>query len=158
MRAWMMAHLYGAEYQAAVCCAGSSGEVAFRESLRPQFTSIRHDVKGLRTFHITGSCGGALISRIASGDIGRDVPGGDNQLTIVVTSNACSWKRGDLGGNPHLVNLVLAVERMEDIHMGFLYGCSSLTTLQFAEPLVNLRFVGDNFMEDCSDLAGIDQV
>ena len=50
MRAWMMAHLYGAEYQAVVCHAGSGGEVAFRESLCPQYTSDRHDAKGLRTY------------------------------------------------------------------------------------------------------------
>ena len=35
MRAWMMAHLYGEEYQAVVCYAGSDSEVAFRESLCP---------------------------------------------------------------------------------------------------------------------------
>ena len=38
VRAWMMAHLYGAKVQAVVCYAGSSGEVAFRESLRAQYT------------------------------------------------------------------------------------------------------------------------
>ena len=46
MRAWMMAHVYGAEYQAVVCYAGSDGEVAFREALCPQFTSTRHDAEG----------------------------------------------------------------------------------------------------------------
>ena len=57
MRAWMMAHVYVAEYQAVVCLCGSSGEVAFREALCPQYTSDRHDAKGLRTYHITGTCG-----------------------------------------------------------------------------------------------------
>ena len=64
MRAWMMAHLYGAEYQAVVCLCGSSGDVAIRESLCPQYTSDRHDAKGLRTYHITGTSGGRRISRI----------------------------------------------------------------------------------------------
>ena len=55
MRAWMMAHLYGAEYQAVVCLCSSSGDVAFRESLCPRYTYDRHDAKGLRTYHITGT-------------------------------------------------------------------------------------------------------
>ena len=59
MRSWMMAHVYGAEYQAVVCHAGSDGEVAFRESLCPQYTFERHDAKGLCTYHITGTCGGS---------------------------------------------------------------------------------------------------
>ena len=67
VRAWMMAHLYGAKYQAVVCYAGSNGEVAFRESLRAQYTSHRHDAKGLCSYYITGTCGGeANVSRIMS--------------------------------------------------------------------------------------------
>ena len=97
MRSWMMAHLYGAEYQAVVCYAGSSCEVAFRESLCPQYTSDRHDAKGLRTYHITGTCGGVSISRIASGRIGDEVAGCDGcPLRITITSNTRSWQDGDL--------------------------------------------------------------
>ena len=88
MRAWMMAHLYGAEYQAVVCHAGSSGEVAFRESLCPQYTSDRHDAKGLRTYHITGTCGSRSIGRIACGRLGREVVGANSgPLHVTITSN-----------------------------------------------------------------------
>ena len=59
VRAWMMAHLYGAKVQAVVCYAGSSGEVAFRESLRAQYTSHRHDAKGLR--YLTVLCASRLL-------------------------------------------------------------------------------------------------
>ena len=106
MRAWMMAHLYGAEYQTVVCYAGSSGEVAFRESLCPQYTSDCHDVKGLRTYHITGTCGGTSISRIACRQIGRKIFGvNTDQLQITITSNTHSWQAGDLTRNQHLVSL-----------------------------------------------------
>ena len=75
VRAWIMAHLWGAKYQAMVCRGGSSGEAAFRESLRAQYTSTRHDAKGLRTYHITGTCGGGCVSRIASARTGGEVRG-----------------------------------------------------------------------------------
>ena len=39
MRAWIVAHLSTARYHAVVCCAGSAGEVAFREALYPQYKS-----------------------------------------------------------------------------------------------------------------------
>ena len=80
MQVWMMAHLYGAKYQAVVCYAGSSGEVAFRESLCPQYTSDRHDAKGLRTYHITGTCDGTSIRRIACGHIGCNIGGANTGL------------------------------------------------------------------------------
>ena len=49
--AWMMAYLYSALHQAMVCFGGSIGEIAFRESLRPQYSSSeRHHAKGLRTY------------------------------------------------------------------------------------------------------------
>ena len=75
MRAWMVAHVYGAKHQAAVCCAGSSGEGAFRESLGLQYTSSRHDATGLCTHYITGTCGDTPISRIYSGCVGFRVAG-----------------------------------------------------------------------------------
>ena len=90
VRAWMMAHLWGARYQAIVCCGGSSGEAAFRESLRAQYTSTRHDAKGLRTYYITGTCGDGCISRIASTRIGNEVCGANGPLRITVTSNTSS--------------------------------------------------------------------
>ena len=127
MRAWMMAHLYGAEYQAVVCHAGSSGEVAFRESLCPQYTSDRHDAKGLRTYHITGTCGDKSISRIACGRLGRELAGANTgPLHITVTSNTHSWQDGDLTGNQHLVSFDLDTQSIVEIPSGFLSLCTNL--------------------------------
>ena len=109
MRAWMVALLYGAEYQAEVCHAGSSGEVAFLESLCPQYTTDRHDTKGLQTYHITGTVGDTSISRIACGRLGSDFVGTDGRLHITITSNTHSWQEGDLIGNQHLVSIDLDV-------------------------------------------------
>ena len=166
MRAWMMAHLYGAEYQAVVCYAGSSGEVAFRESLCPQYTSDRHDAKGLRTYHITGTCGGTSISRIACGHIGHAVPGvPDNKpLRITVTSNTHAWQGGDLEGVDNgsgipefseLTRLDLNVERLVEIPPHFLRGCHNLEHIDLA-PLANVRAVREGFLQGCSGLAGVD--
>ena len=35
---WMAAHLPGTKYMGVLCCAGSAGEAAFRNSLDGQFT------------------------------------------------------------------------------------------------------------------------
>ena len=106
MRTWMMAHLHGAEYQAVVCCCGSSGEDAFQESLEPQFMSPRHDEKGLHTMYITGTCGGCSISRIASGFIGREVVGfPEGPMCITAKFNATVWNSLSLSENQHLVSL-----------------------------------------------------
>ena len=181
MRAWMMAHLYGAEYQAVVCYAGSGGEVAFRESLCPQYTSDRHDAKGFRTYHITGTCGDTSISRIASGQIGNDVIGADaGPLHITVASNTHSWQEGDLSNNEHLVSLDLDMQGLASIAVGFLSGCTNLrrvdlTALRAVEalpagflcrcsgllevdlsPLVNVREVESYFMSECSRMTAID--
>ena len=181
MRAWMMAHVYGAEYQAVVCCAGSSGEVAFRESLCPQYTSDRHDAKGLRTYHITGTCGGKSISRIACGHAGREVAGANTgQLHITITSNTHTWQVGDLTGNEHLVSLDLDMQSIVRIVSEFLPGCTNLRRVNLASlravemlprcfltgcqslevidlsPLANLRAVGEYFMSGCTSMKSID--
>ena len=129
----MMAHLYGAEYQAVVCHAGSSSEVAFRESLCPQYTSDRHDAKGLRTYHITGTCGDTSISRIACGRLGSDVAGTyGNPLHITITSNTYSWQEGDLSANRDLVTLHLDMQRLVVITPFFLAVCNNLRSVNLA--------------------------
>lgn len=55
VRAWT--HVWCARYQS-VCCSGKDGEVAFWEPLVPQFTSPRHDSKGLRSNHVGSYVGG----------------------------------------------------------------------------------------------------
>ena len=156
MRAWMMAHLFGTKYQAVVCNAGSSGEVAFHESLCPHYTSTRHDAKGLRTYYITGTCGDAIVSRIASGRIGSEVAGCDEDpLRITITSNACSWQGGDLSNNDHLVTIVLDMRLVEEVCNCFLYGCRGLEGVDLSS-LVNLRAVGKDFLSRCSSLKSID--
>ena len=180
MRAWMIAHLYGAEYQAVVCLCGGSGEVAFRESLCPQYTSDRHDAKGLRTY-FTGTCGGTSISRISCGRIGGDVAGANSDsLFITVTSNTHSWQHGDLTRNQHLVSLdlnmqsvlgiapnflsgcenlqhvnVASLRAVEVLPDGFLFGCCSLEKVDLS-PLVNLREVGSHFLSSCISMQSID--
>ena len=175
MHVWMMAHVYGAEYQAVVCYAGSSGEVAFRESLCPQYTSDRHDANGLRTYHITGTCGDTSISRIACGQIGREVAGANTrQLHITITSNTHSWQEGDLTENEQLVSLDLDMESIVRIAPDFLSDCVNLEYINLTpfaavevlancflyrcigleevdlSPLVNLRAVGAYFMGSCT--------
>ena len=134
----MAAHLYGAKYQAAVCCAGTAGEAAFRESLQPQYTSSRHDAKGLRTYYITGTCGDACISRITSGCIGKEVAGVDGPLHITVTSNTNSWQEGDLEHYAELVSLDLDVERLIKIAPFFLQNCRSLASVNLT-PLKDIE-------------------
>ena len=157
MRAWMMAHLYGAEYQALVCLCGSSGDVALRESLCPQYASDRHDAKGLRTYHITGTCGGTSISRIASGRIGYDVAGTDDgTLQITITSNTRSWQAGDLTRNQQLlVSLEFDMPSIVSIPSDFLSKCSSLEKVDLT-PLINLREVGSYFLNECTGMKSID--
>ena len=146
MRAWMMAHLYGAEYQALVCYAGSSGEVAFRESLCPQYTSDRHDAKGLRTYYITGTCGGTSISRIACGHIGSEIAGANSDsLYITVTSNTHSWQEGDLTANHHLVSLDLNMQSVLGIAPNFLSGCENLQHVNVAS-LRAVEVLPDGFL------------
>ena len=181
MHVWMMVHVYGAEYQAVVCYAGSSGEVAFRESLCPQYTSDRHDAKGLRTYHITGTCGDTSISRIACGQIGRDVAGAnDGQLHITITSNTHSWQEGDLTANQQLVSLGLDMQSTVSIAPNFLFWCVNLRRVNLESlrsvevlpkfflwecsgleevdlsPLVNVREVEDYFMSGCTSMKSID--
>ena len=156
MRAWMMAHLYGAEYQAVVCLCGSSGEVAFRESLGLQYTSDRHHVEGLRTYHITGTFGDTSISRIACGHIGRDVAGTDGgPLHITITSNTHSWQDGDLTRNRQLVSLDLDMPSMVSIPSDFLSGCVNLQRVNLAS-LGAVEILPEDFLCGCSSLEGVD--
>ena len=165
MRAWMMAHVYGAKYQAAVCMCGSGGEAAFRESLRPQYTSSRHDVKGLRTYYITGSCGGDAISRVTSGYIGSDVIDDNDRLCcLTVTSNTHTWQRGDLdeevpytygfSSRRTLVHLILDVERIAEIPPFFLGG-KSFECIDLA-PLQGIVTIPSKFLFDCNRLRELD--
>ena len=132
VRAWMMAHLYGAKYQAIVCCGGSNGEAAFRESLRPRYTSERHDAKGLRTYYITGTCDETAVSRITSGCIGSNICGANGKpLRIAVASNTCLWQKGDLE-NISLVSLDLEMDRLVGISDNFLALCAGLTSVNLA--------------------------
>ena len=181
MRSWMMAYVYGAEYQAVVCHAGSDGEVAFRESLCPQYTSDRHDAKGLRTYHITGTCGGTKISRVACGRLGGEVAGADTgPLHITITSNTDSWQEGDLTNNRQLVSVDFNMQRTVTLPSNFLYGCTNLQRIDFTVlgdvevlpncflygcsslrevdlcPFVNLREVGRHFLAVCSSIKSID--
>ena len=116
-----------------VRCRVSGGEVAFRESLCPQYTSERHGAKGLRTYHITGTYGGTSISRIACGRLGGEVAGADaGPLHITITSNTDSWQEGDLYHNSLLVSLDLDMQRAVKLPSNFLTEC------------VNLKCVGLN--------------
>ena len=180
MRAWMVAHLSMARYHAVVCCAGSAGEVAFREALYPQYTSERHDAKKLRTYYITGTCGGVTISRIASdrlwGEVNDSVPG---LLHITVTSNTAAWEQGEISYSSRIVRMELDAERLTEIAPKFLTNCHNLESINLAplhrigvvpswflyncrvmrcldlSPLVNLREVGDYFLGGCSGLSSI---
>ena len=156
VRAWMMAHLYGAKYQAIVCCGGSSGEAAFRESLRAQYTSQRHDAKGLHTYYITGTCGDAAISRIAGGRIGTEVAGTDGgPLHITVMSNTHAWQEGDLLGNKHVHTLDLEAERLVEISAYFLRDCWNLQGLDLA-PLHSVELIPPSFLQGCYSLEELD--
>ena len=152
VRAWMMAHVYGAKYHAVVCSAGSSGEAAFREALRPQYTTHRHDSKGLRTYYITGTCGGTRFSRIASTRIGRvasSTNGGP--LRITVTSNTSSWREVDLSFNQQLGTLTMEVERLVEVSNYFLSGCSGLEHVNL-ESLSAIEKTPEGFLSGCRGL------
>ena len=167
MQAWMMAHLYGAKYQASVCCGGSSGEAAFRESLRPRYISSRHHSKGLRTYFITGSCDNAVFSRITTASITNPIIGGgcigddaDDRinhglLRITVTSNTRYWQEGDLNDNTHLMNLELDVEPFIEIPVKFLAGCSKLQSLSLSS-LELIEDVPEGFLSGCDSLKEVD--
>ena len=156
MRSWMMAHLYGAEYQAMVCYAGSDGEVAFRESLCPQYTSMRHDAKGLRTYYITGTCGNTIISRIAFGKITNEVPGADaGPLSTTVVSNTFSWQEGDLSDNACLVSLDLDMQSIVRLAPEFLFGCVNLKRVDFARTQP-VEVLPSRFLNECSRLEEVD--
>ena len=153
MRAWMMAHLHGAKYQAVVCLCGSNGEAAFRESLSPQYTSERHDAKGLRTFYVYGTYDGGSLSRITSN---RELGGiGIKPLSITVTSNTRSWTRDDLAFNYQLESLNLQVERLAKIPSSFLLFCHNLQHVDLAS-LHAVEKIGNEFLAGCSSLKEVD--
>ena len=155
MRAWMMAHVYGAEYQAVVCMCGSAGEAAFRESLYPQYTSPHHDAKGLCTYYITGTSGDATISRIVPQRMEKDVPGAPGgPLRVKVTSNTHAWRGAEFYENESLVSLELNVERLVVMESSFLYGCSRLEHIDLS-PLGKVEVLPDNFLTECNALRTI---
>ena len=94
MNAWVAAHLNRARHQALLCSAGSGGEGAFRESLRPQYTSPRHHAKSLCTSYIRGtSAEGTSLSRIVRSN-GIDIDEWEVALhfvgdTVWVTNGNC---------------------------------------------------------------------
>ena len=156
MRAWMMAHLYGAKLQALVCSGGSEGEAAFRESLEPQYTSARHDAKGLHTYYITGTSGGVAISRISSGHIGRQVAGtSSGLLCIVVLSNTCFWEGGAFEGSQHIVGLEVHAQRLTRIGPQFISNCSSLNNINLAS-LRHVEEIPEDFLQNCTHLKELD--
>ena len=181
MRAWAFACFPSAIYQAAVCSAGSSGDAALHESLRRQYTSVRHHVKGLRTYLLRGVHGTIPFRRITSGQIGRVLaPLSSAPLFLSVTSNARAWQSGDLSGVANLHTLELEMEclieispnflarcpnliavdisclaQVDAIPASFLIGCQRLTTLD-TRALACVRSIGPHFMEGCTELTHID--
>ena len=157
MRAWMMAHLYGAKLQALVCSGGSDGEAAFRESLEPQYTSLRHDAKGLHTYYITGTSGGVAISRISTFFSYRTdtVEGCVGMLRITITSNTRSWQEECLAYNNRLVGLTLDLKRLVEVETSFLSGCANLEQINF-EPLHAIEVVPIGFLRGCASLREVD--
>ena len=135
----------------------------------------------IRTFHITGTCGGTRISRIACGRLGGGVAGADaGPLHITITSNTHSWQEGDLSSNEQLVSVYFNMERAAKLASTFLLGCANLQHVGFSglravevlgygflcrcsnlreidlSPLVNLREVGGYFLSWCSSVKSID--
>lgn len=164
MRSWAMAHLYGTWYQAVVCLSGTAGEAAFRESLEPQYTSHRHDSKGLHTYYIQGTCNGVSISRIVnnrigmkgSGGIGKEVIGvSEGPLCISITSNAAEWMHDDLSENQYLVRLKLDMARLSTIPAYFLRGCRNLTHIDVTS-LHRLKVIPPGFLCGCGSLKEAD--
>ena len=180
MLACILAHVYGAKYQAFVCAGGRSGEAALRESLSARYTTDRHDAKGLRTYYITGTCDGSKICRITSGSIGNVFAGANvGALLITVTSNTRAWQEGDLGLNKNLCGLNLELERIAKISDSFLSGCTNLVSIDLTSlrgidaipggflsnchalkeidltPLLNVSKVGYDFLRDCTCLSTV---
>ena len=152
VRAWMMAHLWGARYQALVCCGGSSGETAFRESLRAQYTSSRHDARVLHTYYITGTHGDDNISRITSTRVGEKV-GGITQgpLRITIASNTRAWQDGELSDNGHLTDVNLKMERLVEFPTWFFPGCYNFEYFNL-ESLHTIEAIPSGFFFGCSSL------
>ena len=158
----MAAHLHGARFQALMSLCGSSGEAAFRESLRAQYTTERHDAKGLRTYYISGTCGTANIRRIISSSrkgnhitcIGKTVPGvSGGPLCITVSSNARCWIKNDLSGLELLVDLNLEMDRLAEIPKVFLFGCR-LHRMRLAS--LAIEEIPNRFMNGCLALKEVD--
>ena len=130
----------------------------------------RPDFKGIRTYHISGTCGDASISRITCGRMGY----------ITVISNAHSWQDDDLTWNQRVAILDLDMPSIVVITPLFLSGCVNLRRLNLASlravevlpeyflsgcrrlggvdltPLVNLREVGRYFLSSCTNIKSID--
>ena len=153
MSAWAVAHLPASFYQAVVCLCGSSGEAAFRESLQPQYTSRRHDSKGLRTYYIVGTCGVGKLSRISSGSIGASIGGAVDgaPLLVNVTSITHCWQKHDLSYDEALVSVELDLERLVEIPQSFLQGCSNLVRINLA-PLHSVKVLRSSFLAGCASL------
>ena len=170
MNAWSAAHFPSLRHQALLCCAGNSGEGAFRESLQGQYTSDRHRSKGLCAYHITGTAGNAPFSRITMGGMVDALQGLDADLRVRVASSSDRWV-----GEPHgfsqitmipmsflhgcsaLTNLDLTpLSSVIEVGPFFLYGCMNLTTLDLT-PLSNVKVIHPSFLGDCRGLRNVDR-
>ena len=153
--AWSAAHLPSPRHQALLCCAGSSGECAFRESLQGQYTSDRHRSKGLCFYHITGTAGDTPFSRISMGRIGNALKGLAGELRIRVTSSSKRWQQGDFRDNVHLVEVELDMRHIIMITPDFFQGCRRLTHINLA-PLWRITAIPPAFLNGCHALIGVD--
>ena len=159
MNVWSAAHLPSPRHQALLCCTGSSGECAFRESLQGQYTSDRHRSKGLCFYHITGTAGNAPFSRISMGQIGDAMDGLEGDLRIRVTSSTDQWQEGDLTGSDRLSALEIydtnPLAPLTKIGVSFLAGCRSLTHIDLT-PLSRIAAIPGTFLHGCGSLREVD--
>ena len=105
----------------------------------------RPDFKGIRTYHISGTCGDASISRITCGRMGCDVAGNLREVGRYFLRSCINIKSIDL-------TPLRAVEVLPEY---FLSGCSGLEEVDLS-PLINLREVGRFFLVSCTGMKSID--
>ena len=154
---WMVAHLPNEKYMALLCCAGSAGEAAFRNSLDSSYAGAGYEhlpATAKRRRHATYFVVGSNADDKCKGPTHRILHTRQRtwqhaRQSALVLSNATT-----MGLRLSVVSLdlsgMLSVRRFLD---GFMMSCVALTSVRL--PL-NIEQLGDTCFEGCSGLTDMD--
>ena len=175
---WVVAHLPHTKYIGVLCCAGSAGEAAFRNSLDDAFAAVGYEhLLGAAnrrrppTYHVVGTTAGELtptqrILRTAN-PFDETHPfhhaqvfSNTNDLRLNAVTLDCSQMSnlrmlpdGFMRGCTNLTSITLP-SNVEEFGADVLSNCVCLTTLDMSG-LLAVRRVPDHFLRGCCSLTHV---